>query len=63
PDLIVTKPGMPAELCRVPGLDRLRPCHLPGGFAEVEAAILDDPGLPMLDAAEAIFATAHPTPQ
>jgi ABC-type Fe3+-hydroxamate transport system substrate-binding protein len=61
PDLIVTKPGMPDELCRIPGLDRLRPCRLPGGFAEVEAVVLDDPGLPMLDAAEAIFAAAYPT--
>ncbi|HEX3765171.1 MAG TPA: ABC transporter substrate-binding protein [Kofleriaceae bacterium] len=61
PELIVTKPGMPGELCRIPGLDRLRPCRLPGGFAEVEAAVLDDPGLPMLDAAEAIAAAAYPT--
>ena len=59
PDLIVTKPGMPAELCRIAGLDRLRVCIRPGGFAEVEAAVLDDPGLPMLDAAEAIFAAAY----
>lgn len=61
PALVVTKPGMGAELCRVPGLDRLRSCREPGGFVEVEGALLDDPGLPMLDAAEQIFAAAYPT--
>lgn len=62
PDLVVTKPGMGAELCRNPGLDRLRSCRAPGGFVEVEGAVLDDPGLPMLDAAEQIFAAAYPDP-
>jgi iron complex transport system substrate-binding protein len=60
PDLIVTKPGMPGEVCQIPGLDQLRPCRAPGGFAEIEAAVLDDPGLPMLDAAEALAAAAYP---
>ncbi len=62
PELIVTKPGMGVELCRVAGLARLRSCRSPDGFVEVDAALLDDPGLPMLDAAEQIFAAAYPAP-
>ena len=60
PDLVITKPGMGAELCRIPGLERLRGCRAPGGFVEIEGAVLDDPGLAMLDAAEQIFAVAYP---
>jgi len=60
PELIVTKPGMGVQICRVNGLARLRACRSPDGFIEVEAALLDDPGLAMLDAAEAIFAAAYP---
>lgn len=60
PDLVVTKPGMGVELCRIPGLERLRGCLAPGGFVEIEDAVLDDPGLAMLDAAEQIFAAAYP---
>jgi hypothetical protein len=29
----------------------------------VESALLDDPGLPMLDAAEPIFSVADPQPE
>lgn len=60
PDLVVTKPGMGAELCRIPGLERLRGCLTPGGFVEIEGVVLDDAGLAMLDAAEQIFAAAYP---
>lgn len=60
PDLVVTKPGMAAELCRIPGLDQLRVCRTPGSSVEVESAVIDDPGLSMLDAAEQIFAVAYP---
>lgn len=60
PDVVVTKPGMGSEICRVPGLDRMRPCLSPRGFIEVESALLDDPGLSMLDAAEQIFSVAYP---
>lgn len=60
PDLVVTKPGMGAELCRIPGLGQLRVCQTASGFAEVDGVLLDDPGLPMLDAAEHVFAAAYP---
>lgn len=59
PDLIVTKYGMGAQLCRIGGLESLKACR-GGDFVEIDGALLDDPGLPMLDAAEAIFAIAYP---
>jgi iron complex transport system substrate-binding protein len=60
PEVIVTKPGMAIELCRVPGLDQLRACRTAGAFVEVDGGLLDDPGLSMLDTAEQIFAAAYP---
>lgn len=59
PDLVVTKPGMGAEICRLPGVNRMRCCNAPGGFVEVESALLDEPGLPMLDTAEQIFSAVY----
>jgi iron complex transport system substrate-binding protein len=59
PDLVVTKPGMGAELCRLPGVSQIRFCRAPGGFVEVDGALLDEPGLPMLDAAEQIFSAVY----
>jgi iron complex transport system substrate-binding protein len=63
PDVIVTKPDMGAELCRIAGLDRLKACRSPAGFVEVDGALLDDPGVFMLDAAELVFAAAYPEPR
>lgn len=60
PDLIVTKYGMSAQLCRIGGLEQLKACRSAGRFVEIDGNLLDDPGLPMLDAAEAIFAIAYP---
>jgi iron complex transport system substrate-binding protein len=60
PDLVVTKPGMRAELCRIQGLGQLRVCQTPTGFVEVDGILLDDAGLAMLDAAEQVFAAAYP---
>lgn len=60
PDVVVTKPGMGHALCRMAGLDALRVCQHPAGFIEIEAGLLDDPGLGMLDAAEQVFAAAYP---
>jgi iron complex transport system substrate-binding protein len=59
PDLVVTKPGMGAEICRLPGVNRMRFCSVPGGFVEVDGALLDEPGLPMLDAAEQVFSAVY----
>lgn len=63
PELVVTKPGMGAELCRGAGLDRLQVCRRAGGFIEIESVLIDDPGLNMLDAAEELFAAAYPAPR
>lgn len=60
PDLIVTKTGTPGELCRIPGLERLKACRTPGAFIEVDGDLIEDAGPAMLDAAEEIFAAAYP---
>lgn len=60
PDLIVTKAGTPGELCRMPGLDRMKACRTPGAFIEVDGGVIEDAGPAMLDAAEQIFAAAYP---
>jgi len=60
PDLVVTKYGMGQQLCRIGGLEQLKACRSAGGFVEIDGAVLDDPGLAMLDAAEQIFAIAYP---
>lgn len=63
PDLIVTKARTPGELCRMPGLERLKACRTPGAFIEVDGDLIEDAGPAMLDAAEAIFAAAYPDVQ
>jgi iron complex transport system substrate-binding protein len=58
PEVIVTKPGMALLVCRSAGLDRLRVCKH-GAIVEVPGEILDDPGPPILDAAEWLFAAVY----
>jgi iron complex transport system substrate-binding protein len=60
PELIVTEGGMRATLCGRPELARLRACGTQGAVIEVEAQLLNDAGLGMLDAAELIHQTAYP---
>ena len=60
PEVIVTKHCMRAELCLLLGLDQLRDCRDPRGLTEVDNELLDDSGLPMLDAAEALFDAVYP---
>ncbi|HEY6881667.1 MAG TPA: ABC transporter substrate-binding protein [Polyangiales bacterium] len=63
PDLLLTRTGMSASLCRHPGLDQLRPCQPGGRILELDGALLDDPGPTMLEAAEALrraYVGAHP---
>jgi iron complex transport system substrate-binding protein len=59
PDVLVTKHGMAQELCRSPGLERLRPCQGQGRIAELDLDLADDPGLPILDLAESLRAQVH----
>ena len=59
PEVLVTKRAMGAELCRFPGLERLRPCRGQGRIAELDAELIDDPGLPILDVTEALHAQVY----
>lgn len=54
PDVIVTKPGMGAQICQMAGLAQLTAC-VTHAIVEVDSDVIDDPGLHMLDAAEQIY--------
>lgn len=60
PEVIVTKQGMAAALCRHPGLEALAACQGAGTIIEVPAPLLDEAGPAMLDAAELVFDAAYP---
>jgi iron complex transport system substrate-binding protein len=60
PEIVVTQLGMRAALCGRAELGRLRACGPHGDVIEVEAQILSDAGLGMLDAAELIHQAAYP---
>ncbi len=55
PEVLLTKRGMAAVVCRHAGLSALRPCTGQGRVVELDGPLLDDPGPIMLDAAEALF--------
>jgi iron complex transport system substrate-binding protein len=59
PEVIVTQQGMTGPLCRHPGLDRLRACGPDGRIVEIDGALLGDPSLHMLEAAETLFEAVH----
>jgi iron complex transport system substrate-binding protein len=63
PDYIVTSAGMGPVLCAHVGIAELRACEDPARVVEVEAKHLGDPGLGMLDAAEAIRRAVHGAPK
>jgi iron complex transport system substrate-binding protein len=54
PEILLTRQGMAASLCRHPGLSLLRPCRAGGRILELDGALLDDPSPTMLEAAEAL---------
>jgi iron complex transport system substrate-binding protein len=59
PEIIVTSTASASQLCRMPALDRLRACGHAGGAGgdgviDIDEAAIGNPGLGMLDAAEAI---------
>ncbi|MFO0692415.1 MAG: ABC transporter substrate-binding protein [Polyangiales bacterium] len=62
PDYVITQQGKATLLCRHAGLSVLRACRTPGRLVEVDDRILNDPGLAMLDAAEAIRLAVHGPP-
>jgi iron complex transport system substrate-binding protein len=55
PEVLLTKPGMGAVLCRHAGLSELRPCRGTGRLIELDGVLLDDPGPAMLEATEALY--------
>ena len=64
PEIIVTNRGLALGICRHPGFDRLRACQEAAerrdpSIVELDSALLGDPGLPMLDAAEAIYRAVY----
>jgi len=59
PAVIVAKPGMRDAICGRSGFERLRACHPPGIVAEVDDDLLNDPGVRMLEAAEAVRDAAY----
>lgn len=64
PDIVVTQPASVALLCRISGLARLRACRDGGiGVIGIDDALLGDPGLGMLDAAETLRDRVYGTPQ
>ncbi|HZJ63335.1 MAG TPA: ABC transporter substrate-binding protein [Kofleriaceae bacterium] len=62
PDVIVTHTGGGDPLCHHAGLRELGACRRPGGIVEVDSFTLDDPGVGILEAAEAIASVVHPAP-
>jgi iron complex transport system substrate-binding protein len=63
PEVLVTKRGMSRELCRFPGFELVRACQGRGRIIELDADLADDPGLPMLEAAESLREQLHATTQ
>lgn len=62
PDLLVLAEGHDAMLRRLPGMDRLRALHAPGGVVTLPAALLGDPGPGLVDAAEELYQRVHGGP-
>ena len=54
PPLIITARGVGQRLCRHAGLSLLQACRNADGVVEIEPELLGDPGVGMVDAAEAI---------
>jgi iron complex transport system substrate-binding protein len=59
PELIVTREGFAAGICRYPGMDHIPPCRGQGRIVELPGELLDEPGLAMLEAAETLFELAY----
>jgi iron complex transport system substrate-binding protein len=59
PDVLVTKRGMGRELCASPGLSALRACSGRARVVELDAELIDDPGLPMLEVTEELHALVY----
>lgn len=58
PDVIVTQSGRAGVLCRHAGFSVLRACR-EGSVIELDEALINDPGLAMIDAAELLHDAAY----
>jgi iron complex transport system substrate-binding protein len=64
PPWLVTNTGMAGQLCGNVWLSRLQACRArPARVLEVDGDLIGDPGLRMLDAAEALHVLAYPAPR
>jgi len=63
PDYLVTSAGMGEALCDYVGLGELKACRAPDRVIEIPQQALGDPGLGMLDAAEALRRAVHGPPE
>ena len=59
PEIIVTRAGVAAGICKYPGMDHIDPCRGKGRIIELPGELLDEPGLAMLEAAEELFVLAY----
>lgn len=62
PDLIVTRHGLAADLRRLPGFARLPAAARADGVIEIDAGLIEDPGLAIPDAAAALAAALTSPP-
>jgi iron complex transport system substrate-binding protein len=60
PEVLLTKPGMGAVLCRHSGLSQTRICRGEGRIIELPGPMLDDPGPGILEASEALRDALNP---
>ncbi|MCB9557615.1 MAG: ABC transporter substrate-binding protein [Deltaproteobacteria bacterium] len=59
PEVILTQTGMARRLCQRPGFAKVRACRPGGQLVELPAQLLVDPGLPILEAAERLYAAVY----
>lgn len=59
PDVLVTQEGMSAPLCKHAGMNLLRACRGEADIVELSQAVLDDPGLGILEASEELFEAVY----
>ncbi|MDX2051165.1 MAG: ABC transporter substrate-binding protein [Polyangiaceae bacterium] len=61
PDVLVTTTTSAKNLCEQTGLQALRACRAENGVVALNEGLMSDPGLAMLDAAEAVFEAVYGT--
>jgi iron complex transport system substrate-binding protein len=62
PDIVVTREGFAAGICKYPGMDHVPACRGNGHIVELAGELLDEPGMAMLEAAEELYALVYGTP-